>query len=253
MIMQLVIDVIGIFVIYKVFGLCDSLLHKSFVNLSSNSVESSKTPENSQVVSNNDRWISLHIIANTFITLLCITDVIKTLHNPIDCILGGVTKIPSYIAVAVHLYHACNFQDLSLSDWMHHTFSAFLCGSIAIAIEWGPILNYILFFITGMPGGINYILLLLCKYGYISKLRQKYINSHLNMWIRAPGLVSSVCFAYASWYVYSDSIDIVKCFTIALVCAINLLNGLYYNYDVCVNYGEYKNKMAQNIKTQEMV
>ncbi len=46
-----------------------------------------------------------------------------------------------------------------------------------------------LFFMTGIPGGITYLLLILVRYNYITKLTEKRISKHLNLWLRMPGIL----------------------------------------------------------------
>merc|ERR1711935_516630 len=55
----------------------------------------------------------------------------------------------------------------------------------------GPLANFQAFFISGMPGGIDYFLLGLLKLGLISPLCEKRVNSSLNVWLRVPGILLS--------------------------------------------------------------
>ena len=43
------------------------------------------------------------------------------------------------------------------------------------------------FFICGLPGGVDYAMLSAVRYGFMDELTEKYINTHLNTWIRIPG------------------------------------------------------------------
>ena len=44
------------------------------------------------------------------------------------------------------------------------------------------------FFICGLPGGIDYGMLAAVKEGLLSSEREKFLNTKLNVWMRAPGL-----------------------------------------------------------------
>lgn len=59
--------------------------------------------------------------------------------------------------------------------------------------ESGPVQNFIAFFICGLPGGLDYIMLILVKMDHMHAQTEKIINARINLWIRAPGLtVASV-------------------------------------------------------------
>jgi hypothetical protein len=49
---------------------------------------------------------------------------------------------------------------------------------------------------SGIPGGITYLMLFLQKFGRVSKLTEKYISMNLNIWFRAPVCVSSAVLMY---------------------------------------------------------
>jgi hypothetical protein len=38
------------------------------------------------------------------------------------------------------------------------------------------------FFLCGLPGGLNYVLLVLVKEGRLSSLKQKHWDAHINTW-----------------------------------------------------------------------
>ena len=46
------------------------------------------------------------------------------------------------------------------------------------------LLNHSLFFLTGLPGGINYINLFLTRNRCMQRLTQKRVNNSLNLWIK---------------------------------------------------------------------
>ena len=75
-----------------------------------------------------------------------------------------------------------------------------MCGvalPMGLTMNSGPLLNYSLFFLTGLPGGINYILLFLSRNKCMERLTQKRINNSLNLWIRAPGCISHSTLSFA--------------------------------------------------------
>ncbi len=54
---------------------------------------------------------------------------------------------------------------------------------------YGPVVNAILFFVTGVPGGISYLLLVLVRSGRMAAMREKELSASINTWLRTPGLV----------------------------------------------------------------
>ena len=47
---------------------------------------------------------------------------------------------------------------------------------------------------NGLPGGIDYLLLILVKIGKIKSIEEKRINTYLNNYIRAPGILILIGF-----------------------------------------------------------
>jgi hypothetical protein len=46
----------------------------------------------------------------------------------------------------------------------------------------GPVANFTNFFVCGVPGGLDYLMLALVKHGKILPLTEKYYNNILNVW-----------------------------------------------------------------------
>lgn len=99
----------------------------------------------------------------------------------------GPDKDTTTIAIALHIYHIFAFK-CNLEDYIHHIVSALGVGVIGCSQPWGHIINATNFFICGLPGGINYILLMLRKYELITSVMQKRLDSLLNLLLRWPGI-----------------------------------------------------------------
>jgi len=82
------------------------------------------------------------------------------------------------------------------------------------------------FFICGLPGGLDYLMLAGVKHKYISKIIEKRYNKLLNVWVRGPGCIASACIIWANWVNNNTSQipTVVKIVTILLTIA----NGQYY-------------------------
>ena len=71
-------------------------------------------------------------------------------------------------------------------DIYHHVSSVFLCFPPSLIYN-KKILSLFYFIGTGLPGGIDYLLLTLVKNGQFDYLREKKYNSNINAYIRMPG------------------------------------------------------------------
>ena len=131
------------------------------------------------------------------------------------------------------MYHFLAFTKLRSEDIVHHLLFVGVFGAVNFLMEWGRVVNCILFFVTGLPGGIDYALLALVKLGKYDKLDEKRANARINTWLRCPGLVAvavlmSVCGAHGVLRVPYIALAIV----IVLVSG----NGIYYSHQVHANY-----------------
>jgi hypothetical protein len=74
----------------------------------------------------------------------------------------------------------------SRGDWFHHIL---FCGTLVPIglISPNPIVNVFCFFLSGLPGGIDYVMLALVKHGKLSREVEKIWNARINVWLRSPG------------------------------------------------------------------
>ena len=93
----------------------------------------------------------------------------------------------------VHVYHMLAFK-LSGPEYFHHLLFIPTLGFPGQLFDWGAMGNFQAFFISGLPGGIDYYLL---SVGY-DRLEQKHISANLNIWCRMPGLLVCGLLLYIS-------------------------------------------------------
>jgi len=180
------------------------------------------------------RWFILHIIANVFVVKYVWGDLFSLLKNPIT----AFNRIPIYdglnITVALHFYHAIFFSNLPVIDWIHHilmisiAITSYFCPSSVIVAT-----NGLLFFLNGLPGGLDYLLLTLVRYNIISPIKEKELNSYLNIWIRSPGVIIGTYNMYLT-SVYSGYNP--HAITKAIITCILMWNAQYFTYRVVGNY-----------------
>ena len=91
---------------------------------------------------------------------------------------------------------------------------------------------------TGVPGGIDYAMLSLVKIDKFSRLEEKRLNSHINVWLRMPGLVVVSAIMYSCFIMGQTRVWFA-----AILCIIlTFLNGVYYMQQVVRNYENEKSK-----------
>lgn len=177
------------------------------------------------------RWYTLHSIANIIIIILTYKDLYHTLtqkdklnykseyENEVD--------ILNLVITSLHLYHITQTQ--KLEDLIHHI-TAILLFNLSIIYIQGSYCGSILFFMNGLPGLLDYILLIMTKLNYINKLLEKKYNTYLNIYIRSLGTIFILGMIYND---YKNSE-----FTIYICLGGIIFNVQYYTREVCINYGK---------------
>ena len=113
---------------------------------------------------NKTRWFFLHSIINFIIVYHAIPDVYMCITDNKLCYKTtwnyNSIKVYNY-ATILHIYH-CIFFKLTKDDHLHHFFMVVICGTLCYILK-SIISSFALFFLTGLPGAIDYMLLYLVK------------------------------------------------------------------------------------------
>jgi len=178
------------------------------------------------------RWFQLHSITNYVISALTLCDVCDCLLDPSQ---SSIKQSPGYAAgltLTLHLYHSVLFN-MRVEDWCHHI-SGFIITPILIEHSCKGI-SFAYFFITGLPGAIDYSVLVLYKNDIVKKETHKFISSKLNAYIRMPGGIIS------SYLLFKDTISqpIINNHML-LLCAFLYLNSCFYGKQAIENYGAFR-------------
>jgi hypothetical protein len=183
------------------------------------------------------RYFALHTAINTACVCFAWRDFVSTLTfaNPFEsnsCALKGTScanKFAMDLTMGIHLWHSLAYS-LKPIDWVHHIPAHAVC-LIGICLAWGPVLNFSIMALMGVPGGIDYGLLTATKLGMLHPSVEKNINQSLNVWLRCPIAVVSAFLMFFGAIVNPDH------FTgtghrvgHALIGVHHFWNGLFFMY-----------------------
>lgn len=148
------------------------------------------------------RWFYLHIWINAANLLVGINDIFDVLNDPIKEYNAPWSSSDSYAVVcAGHIYHMVAFQNLKYMDWLHHITMIFI--TLPWTVYWMPNKGAVFAIagLSGLPGGIDYVLCTLAKLDKISWNTEKYWNNHIQVWLRTPWLLFSCAWG---WMFFRD-------------------------------------------------
>jgi hypothetical protein len=181
----------------------------------------------------NTRYYILHAIINSIVTVMVLPDMLTVLRDPVNSLNAEYSDVPLAITVGLHVFHCLSsYATLTTIDWAHHLISNMLVGGLCFPFKYGPLSNWGVFFVCGLPGGIDYYLLTMVKLGWMNSAQEKRINRFLNVWIRAPGVIAWGPFGYVCWASGKTSMPDAVLFINA---SLNIFNGLYFADRVVAN------------------
>jgi hypothetical protein len=156
------------------------------------------------------RWFALHTIANLLVCITGVNAVITCIIDPVEAtnmekypdqsIFGKSTDFPLVMIIMVHFYHMAMFSDLSSADYFHHLMFIPTMGIPGIFYDWGPCQTFLCVFISGLPGGVEYLFLTLSKMGWVNdRSFLKKLAALQNTWCRWPGILIACYNIYIGW------------------------------------------------------
>lgn len=201
------------------------------------------------IVSPNSRWFLIHSISNLYIAYYAFWDLKECIESPVKLynIKWDVNSFNIYqYTMLLHLYH-CLFFKLTKSDILHHCLMCGISGSLEF-YNTNKLCSAALFFLSGLPGSIDYFLLYLVKINKLSKITEKKAYIFISTWIRSPGC------CLITFLGIRDLIDLyyinTKQFYLTLPSVIlTFWNGQYYMMRTCIDYGVWNTQNnLKNIK-----
>mmetsp|Transcript_28721 Transcript_28721/g.73677 ORF Transcript_28721/g.73677 Transcript_28721/m.73677 type:complete len:294 (+) Transcript_28721:142-1023(+) len=189
------------------------------------------------------RWFFLHSIANVGVVFTALSSLHAVALDPVHALDGSMYKDttlfgnasvwPLTIINSVHLYHMIGGFRLTGADYFHHMLFIPTLGFPGQVYRWGPLANFQAFFISGLPGGLDYLLLGLVKLGRVDHMLEKRVNANLNTWLRCPGILISGTLLYQALILGQH---IVPLWAVCLQLVLPAYNALYFNKQAVANY-----------------
>eukprot|EP00941_MAST-03F_sp_MAST-3F-sp1_P003275 g3275.t1 len=193
------------------------------------------------------RWFLLHGIGNMIVVVLSFPDFYWVVKNPPAAMsvqhcstlpFPACTDWAPAVIIAVHFYHIIGFS-LDANDIFHHALFVPVIGGIRFIYPWGTCANILCFFISGLPGGVDYFLLAAVKGGAMHPMTEKRINCSINTWIRGPGITFFSTIATMCWFYPSPDTkaeDVMPLLVFVPSFFVVNFNGQYYAQRVIGNY-----------------
>lgn len=184
------------------------------------------------IIPEKGRWFILHTISNFFTTCYTLPTIYYVLSDPISSFNMDPNLTPLNITIALHLYHILFFTNLTTIDWVHHLLMCTVAGC-SYFYHTGLCTNFLIFFVNGLPGGLDYLMLALVKHNKMDYMKEKQLNSQINIWIRSPGILIGAYNLYLCILYNNVQTGLIE--TILILSAL-LWNAQYFTYRVVANY-----------------
>jgi hypothetical protein len=184
------------------------------------------------------RYYAVHALHNAAITVFTAPQVYQTLTDFPHVQDLATPTIASEFIVALHVYHAVMyFRKLRFDDWLHHALMIGVALPLGLCSPPGSLMGYSLFFTTGLPGGIDYVLLTAVRNGWLDSAVEKRTNAAIQVWIRSPGCVSFAAFVCA-FLTSQHEVTWVYWIAALLTAALNYWNGQHFAAQVVYDVGK---------------
>jgi len=139
------------------------------------------------------QYFTIHVAVNAVITYLTFAGSVRALLNPTVSTVPTADNASSQFFIcwcfALHVYHPCFFSTGAM-DWIHHT-PVYILNFLMYGCLFSDTFHLQALIMTGLPGGIDYLLLVLEGEGVIKRAVYKQWSAYINNWCRAPvGFVS---------------------------------------------------------------
>ena len=134
---------------------------------------------------------------------------------------------------------------MNLEDIKHHIPTLTVLSIPLFNISQSPLVAHTEFYLCGLPGAIDYILLFLSRNNIIYRMTEKKWNLFLNLYVRCPGAILNSALAFQLVQKQPDMSSLhLLCYL--GVAAFSFWNGTYYLRNVIADYHLRHNSLNKN-------
>lgn len=177
------------------------------------------------------RWCIVHALANAVVSCAAADGLAATLRLDAERALSATwgDEVVVSLALWLHLYHSL-FYDLSPDDRVHHVLYALVLGIPSYVWDNGAT-SAMLFFLSGVPGGILYSLVALrrCRPSFWQGVDEPSVSAAVNLLLRLPGVAAcTVSYVRLAWSSFSSSVPPPPLPVLAMQVTLPVVNVVYY-------------------------
>ena len=190
----------------------------------------------------NTTYFLLHFILNTINTIILLPHIYTLIQDPYEYIKNEslisindtYLKFIYPLIISLHTFHLIHhLKKINYDEIFHHVCTHIFWYIIHVTNNRLIILSIIS--MSGIPGGITYLMLYLHKINYIDSVTEKKISTYLNIWIRSPlcNIFSTFLFIqlYMHRYLY-DNYYYLNIFVILFTS----INGIHFMHNITESY-----------------
>lgn len=176
------------------------------------------------------RWCVVHALCNFVVCWTSLPDLSMVVLDPWSQPLARpASLLPVTLTLWLHLYHVV-FYALSYDDRVHHLLFALVLG-VPSYVYARRITNTMLFFLSGLPGGLIYALVALRRlhpsmFGAYDEPR---VSLYINLLCRAPGILwASICQTLHFFVGEDESARSIPVVVLFMQVSLSSCNAVFY-------------------------
>jgi len=153
-------------------------------------------------------YFTLHVFVNSIIVWLTITPAIHCLLRPEESTVPTSPENANSMfylcwCFALHVYHPV-FFNTGRMDWIHHV-PVYILNILMFGCLFSDVFALQAFVMTGLPGGLDYVLLVLEGEGKMKRATYKAWSANINSWFRMPvGFIAGYLCLLGLWRQYDQ-------------------------------------------------
>jgi hypothetical protein len=203
----------------------------------------------------NTIYFLLHFVINMINTVILLPHIYNLVYNPLEYIINDsleeihdTSLIYIYpMIIGLHTFHLIHhLNKINYDEIFHHACTHIFWYVIHNTNNRLIILSIIS--MSGIPGGITYLMLFLNKLNSINSINsiniinEKKISMYLNIWCRAPLCIIFSTLIYIQTYYYYYELYMNYYYYNMFVILFTSINGIHFMHNITESYYKHENK-----------